>query len=1848
MESIEGAIDSLTRWGATGWAWMPGAPERAVEVEAVLDGRVIGRALADQVRPDLADQGKGPGRCGFVLTFAEDMTSGVMLLLQARGPNGLVRLFGDEWSSVAGYVDTTTSWGAVGWAWMPDAPERAVEVEAVLDGRVIGRALADQMRADLAASGRGSGRYGFTLQFTAPLIGDAVPEFRVPQPSGATKLRSSETITATISPPNVRHVQETTTSSLNVEGAIDSLTRWGATGWAWMPGAPERAVEVEAVLDGRVIGRALADQVRPDLADQGKGPGRCGFVLTFAEDMTSGVMLLLQARGPNGLVRLFGDEWSSVAGYVDTTTSWGAVGWAWMPDAPERAVEVEAVLDGRVIGRALADQMRADLAASGRGSGRYGFTLQFTAPLIGDAVPEFRVPQPSGATKLRSSETITATISPPNVRHVQETTTSSLNVEGAIDSLTRWGATGWAWMPGAPERAVEVEAVLDGRVIGHALADQVRPDLADQGKGLGRCGFVLAFSEPSPPHANFFPMIRIKVAEGYTVLPLPEHPVSELIPGNIVYPQVHPTKSEVEGAIDRISQFEAIGWAWMPETPDQVVEVEAVLDGRVIGRVVADQMRPDLCDYKLGTGFYGFRLPFVSSIFRENLPTITATGLSTRIQLPPPSILIFPEEVKQPRPDTQHINLRSEGSIDLLTRWYAAGWAWLPHNPKQSVQIEAVLEGKVIGRAIADQMRPDLATHGKGTGLYGFKLKFDAPLAGDEVPEFRTLAAIGFPLTGALHLPPVTSAEKNVCSVGTIHNLLEDHSRFTSRGPKFEEVDNTILSQISTNALSHTLPPLLVAFYLPQFHPIAENDRFWGHGFTEWRQLTRGFPRFAGHYQPRTPRDLGFYNLLDFEVLRKQCKLALTHGIGAFAYYYYWFNRRRVLEKPLEAHLASDIEMPFLLIWANENWTRTWDGSESDILLEQDYKLEDDDALVEDLVRHFRDPRYVRLSGRPLLIIYNPKNIPDSIVTIQRWREAIAKRINVEPLIFMAQTFGEEDPHPHGLDGALEFPPHKLTNHLPGRPTPDAYSPDFAGRVIAYDDLVKASLDEEEPEVYPLIKTAVPSWDNDSRRPNRGLTLENIDPIKYQRWMTELITRAIDSPVIGTPIVAINAWNEWAESAYLEPDVYYGAAFLNATARAYVTAVNGRTIIAAEDTISFGAQPRVSVILPNYNHARFLPERIRSVLDQTVPPDEIIFLDDCSSDDSIEIARSLLETSSIPYRIVVNEKNSGGVFRQWIKGLSLARYDLIWVAETDDSADRRFLSNILPTFAREDVMMAFGRITCIDPDGASRNDLDSYFDQMENFSWNYSCVVPAFNAFSRDFAIRNVIPNASGLVFRKPVLTDKEKIRFVQYHFAGDWYFYALVARGGAIAYSPRARSFFRINPASASRSSFFTNRHLTEHMMVIEDLRAHYGIDDITIEAHSDTLAQYLPERAPGELRQEFHDRVRENSEPQAMRVCIAANGFAVGGGEILPIDLANALKARGLHVTYLVVERPKDARGNAVRKRLRADIPVVYWDDVCDNFIGFLKKYGIQLLNSHNVSFDYRIFLRNLDLKIPYVASMHGGFETVKELLTESFLAFLARTVSKWLYLSEKNLAFLPKNLRDPAKLVHSFNAVVPYEAEWVERRAFRSAQAIPDDAFVFVQCSRAIESKGWRTSIEIVESLSSRVPRPMHLVLIGDGPAIEGLKERYGNSSLVTFLGHVDRPMRYFRCFDMGIFPSRFEGETFPLFLLECFKAGLPVATTDIGEIPRIMDGDLNEAPGIIVNHLSNAETLTTETVTKLRHMLDTEGLYDIYRTAAFKNSQRFSMTNLADLYVKSFLILTGSEYLTTTSSYLSNDM
>lgn len=346
-----------------------------------------------------------------------------------------------------------------------------------------------------------------------------------------------------------------------------------------------------------------------------------------------------------------------------------------------------------------------------------------------------------------------------------------------------------------------------------------------------------------------------------------------------------------------------------------------------------------------------------------------------------------------------------------------------------------------------------------------------------------------------------------------------------------------------------------IAFYLPQFHPFPENDLWWGEGFTEWTNVTKARPNYVGHDQPRVPADLGYYDLRLPEVMKKQAELASRYGVGGFCFYYYWFAGHRLLERPIEQMLASgEPDFPFCLCWANENWTRRWDGQEHDVLMAQKHSDEDDLAVIEDLARFFRSPNYIRVNGKPLLLVYRVTLFPDFARTSSLWRKYCRENGIGEIYLTQVESFELVSagirPEDLGCDAAVEFPPQGMAE--PRAPSGDIINQNFAGAVADYRDLAVRYATRDLPP-YKRFMGVMPGWDNTARRQNNSYSFENSSPGAFQAWLETSIKRTRQQYSGDEQLVFINAWNEWAEGAYLEPDKRFGHSFLQAHLNAIET-----------------------------------------------------------------------------------------------------------------------------------------------------------------------------------------------------------------------------------------------------------------------------------------------------------------------------------------------------------------------------------------------------------------------------------------------------------------------------------------------------------------------------------------------------------------------------------------------------------------------------------------------------------------------------------------------------------------------
>lgn len=340
-----------------------------------------------------------------------------------------------------------------------------------------------------------------------------------------------------------------------------------------------------------------------------------------------------------------------------------------------------------------------------------------------------------------------------------------------------------------------------------------------------------------------------------------------------------------------------------------------------------------------------------------------------------------------------------------------------------------------------------------------------------------------------------------------------------------------------------------IAFYLPQFHPVKENSEWWGEGFTEWTNVAKARPNFAGHYQPHIPRDLGFYDLRMPETFQAQVELAKKYSVFGFCFYYYWFSGRRILEKPIDIFFKKKIDFPFCFCWANENWTKRWDGGNNEILLANVHSVENDNRFIEDVFPYMKDKRYIAYDGLPVIIVHRPDILKNAKVTFKHWnKRAVAEGF---PGLFIASVafYGIENPNDWGADALVEFPPHQYLADAFMKHPPVPTNPDFCGNFMDYRSVMAASINRKHDD-FLFFHGAMPSWDNTARRQNDPVTFVNSSPQLFEYWLRRQAVKTLEDDRNKEKFVFINAWNEWAEGAHLEPCLKYGHEHLRAVKRA--------------------------------------------------------------------------------------------------------------------------------------------------------------------------------------------------------------------------------------------------------------------------------------------------------------------------------------------------------------------------------------------------------------------------------------------------------------------------------------------------------------------------------------------------------------------------------------------------------------------------------------------------------------------------------------------------------------------------
>ncbi|MBI5885213.1 MAG: glycoside hydrolase family 99-like domain-containing protein [Deltaproteobacteria bacterium] len=962
----------------------------------------------------------------------------------------------------------------------------------------------------------------------------------------------------------------------------------------------------------------------------------------------------------------------------------------------------------------------------------------------------------------------------------------------------------------------------------------------------------------------------------------------------------------------------------------------------------------------------------------------------------------------------------------------------------------------------------------------------------------------------------------------------------------------------------------LIALYLPQFHPIPENDRWWGRGFTEWRNVARAQPVYEGHYQPHLPADLGFYDLRVPEVMEEQAALAKRYGLHGFCFYYYWFAGKRLLEMPLERMLETGRpDIPFCLCWANENWTRRWDGSEQEILMKQEHSEKHDHDVIMDVGRYLRHKNYIKVNGKPAFLVYRIGLFPDIKRTTDIWRDVCRREGIGEIYLVMVESFEHStagaDPSQYGFDASMEFPPHQIpaVTVKPGK----IINPNFTGVIYDYRDVALKYMSKKAPG-HKRFRGVIMSWDNTARRPNNSHIFAHSSPEVYQEWLEGAIAHTREQNSAEERIVFINAWNEWAEGAHLEPDQRFGHGYLKATNNAlsryspkpliivvthdahfhgaqllalkivealsislgcevvtllagpgvlegefarysttfkiysmtdgeksdcikelylkgvreaicntsvvgditellasegfetvslvheltdYITAnglegslrkefqyskkvifpagyckkafmakfdldynkalvrpqgiynknrylsrrdearaivrkrlnlpasakivlniafgdsrkgldifvktglelierfenvyfvwighyderlfnsvsgliskhgrqrhflfpglqkeidlyysgsdvfflssredpfpavvldamnaglpvvgfegaggfceilqnQNGVTVPAFDEAAAANAiekllsdadyralissnavnavardygfneyvsfllgtlreKKKISVIIPSYNYERYIEARLNTVINQTYKPYEIIFLDDASTDNSLERARRVLERSDVPFRIIESTGGNSGCYAQWLKGIRAAGGELIWIAESDDLCELDFLEKMAGAFNDSDAVLAYSQSQVIDENS---NKLDvtyvKYTNDISESKWRSSYVEDGGKEIATALAIKNTIPNVSAVLMRKDIL-DKVGPDLLKFKTSGDWFVYVSMLKHGKVYFNSAVLNYHR------RHSSSIIHRNIKNWDLVMENITILEGV---------------------------------------------------------------------------------------------------------------------------------------------------------------------------------------------------------------------------------------------------------------------------------------------------------------------------------------------------------------------------------------------------------------------------------------
>ena len=958
-----------------------------------------------------------------------------------------------------------------------------------------------------------------------------------------------------------------------LKGHLDGIVNACVEGWAFNEETPNNQVSVNLYIDDQLVSSGFSTLYRRDLEEAGIGNGTHAFSIPIpptycdAREHTVDVRVgkaslhnspriyllptqpqaksILQvsqtvkpslvakqssvpAAKPEKATPIIQDT-SPFEGSFERVEGEYIMGWARHKDHPTAYAGVTLYIDGREVLQTSAKLYRDDLKKKKIGSGNHGLRIAIPASFLDGRKHDVDLRFTDTGKSLKNSPRSVEFIE----KHQQPT--------GHVDTITGTVVEGWACDLNDYAVRAEVEVYIDDKKHGAIVADKSRPDLREAKVGDGMYGFV--WNVPEELHDGKKHTVSCKF--GDFTLPQPDaYKEGTLfgITGNYLFAK--------KGAPQNFEYLKPTGNG----LPDffTVRSTGATSEHIVVAIIDSEEswkeFEKTLAEGKL-EDFNVFvavnSLSFVQQLsvnlekcrnffLAEYLPKVDATNILVHILNA--TILSDYESVFLYNFYCRDLSPKKPGNLLSVT----------PNIHRWGVIGEKLVSGKSFINA-------DIKTFlNIALPRLGCKLQdtdFDIAVGSFVWVNSLVLRHLGIMPLMAKDL----SAETPKDSMW-FKKILALASYFAQQGQMelltATDLPSTAVVLPKTGASAGERTIKSIAFLLPQFHPVKENDRWWGRGFTEWNNVIRGRPMFRSHYQPRLPKDLGYYDLRHPDTQRRQAEMAQQNGVHGFCYHYYWFDGKKILNEPVEQMLSSGApDHPFCVCWANENWSRNWDGQERFVLLKQNYTMESNRALIHEFIKMMRDRRYIRHQGKPVLVVYRIRVIPNWLETAKMWREE-CRKAGIGEIHLCAVRFGLEPldgpPEEFGVDSYVLFPPHETVRE-DMRSSVHDLNGQFGGEIFSYDGVWKGDVERfEKGYPWPVHRGVMMGWDNTARRMTDSRIFHGATPLKFRTWLNKIVEQENKHNKDRESLVFVNAWNEWAEGTTLEPDAKFGDSYLRA------------------------------------------------------------------------------------------------------------------------------------------------------------------------------------------------------------------------------------------------------------------------------------------------------------------------------------------------------------------------------------------------------------------------------------------------------------------------------------------------------------------------------------------------------------------------------------------------------------------------------------------------------------------------------------------------------------------------------